>query len=193
MISTANICLGYLETDIKTLQNILMSLGSAWSLSAKAQSYDLKEPSFEFYFSKVISSTACLFAAISQSGAMLAPSIKPEQLKLFWDFGYNTGVSAAILADCNDLEFDLSTRTYTLPILYAISQKENKHHQSLTHLLQQPQLTTSDIATIINILSDMKAINRSKVLAQQYQKKSLAVIEALPYKEKANLIHVLSQ
>ncbi len=194
LLTAANICLGQLQTDIDSLQAVLDAFGRAGALAAKAQSLspttDLSSSSLEQYFFHIIGSTAEIFAAGAWAGGRLVHADETT-LKALRQFGHNIGMRIAILSDCFDLHpssphnpSDLSTGSYRLPVLYAVSLTKHPDHLALMELLTKGKLDGERLGNTISLLENMGAISWTAQMADEFRQQAFAALEPLPQRTK---------
>lgn len=134
----------------------------------------------ERYFRNTAAKTGCVFATGAWAGMRAGvPNPNPEILTLMHAFGANIGMMIQIKDDCDDLLIDLKNGTFTLPVIYGLSQVGHPRYQDLCHLLQnrsEPEWVTA----VSEILSEMDAINWSLRAAAAYQIKAFQLLENSP-------------
>lgn len=182
----AKASLAKLETDSDTYAAILGAFGNAMALAAKAQSRQLTLETLRVasYFKIVAAKTGLIFATGAWSGARLA-SIKldSDELERFYQYGLNVGIAGQVLDDCLDLgKGDLANNTFTLPIIYGLSQEQHPQQSQLLAALRDLELENSNdqVPIVMDILQEMGAIEWSLQVAKAYGGRALAALQGLP-------------
>ena len=71
---------------------------------------------------------------------------------------------------------DLKQGIYTLPIIYALQDK----NKNIINHLSKKELTDKDVDSILNILKESAYLNKAEKLAQSYTNKAFKLIDTLP-------------
>lgn len=189
-LGAANSALSHLQVNHQTQSEIFRAFGNILALSARAQSaeLDLHNLSVERYFAHIVGKTGIVFATAAWAGALAAESRAVHStVAALYDFGLNLGMAIQIADDCADLaSTDLRRHHLTLPVIYALSQKEHARHPSLFTLLNN-RSHESWIADVVNILTEMGALEWSMRIGTVYRARALAALEALPSENRTPL------
>ncbi|PKM76343.1 MAG: hypothetical protein CVU90_13095 [Firmicutes bacterium HGW-Firmicutes-15] len=140
------------------------------------------------YLEKTYGKTACLFASSCKVGA-LAGSMPSESVNALEQFGLCLGYAYQILDDLLDflsessllgkpVGNDLLEGNITLPVIYALKSKD--YGTWLRSLLENRKLNTHQMAEVIQILIDSKAVEYSLHLARQFMTKGISCLDVLP-------------
>ncbi|OES44485.1 heptaprenyl diphosphate synthase component II [Domibacillus iocasae] len=138
------------------------------------------------YLRRIKRKTAILIAASCQLGAIAAGAPASIHQKLY-EFGYNVGMSFQITDDILDFTAsekelgkpaggDLLQGNITLPVLYAMEDREMRAQISSVHA----HSSREEINHIIDRLKNSDAIERSHVLSRRYLDRALKVLNELP-------------
>jgi octaprenyl-diphosphate synthase len=194
-IGAAQTALSFLDKD--RCAKILGGLGNTLALSAIAQSRQvtLDSLSTEEYFEILAAKTGFVFAAGARAGALMAAKcVDTAVVEALYEYGLNTGIAAQIADDCYDLvEYDLQNNTLSLPIIYALAQKQHvQYPQFLASLRDLPaQPTSREIIT--GFLKKVGAVEWSLRVARVYQIRALAALEQFPEETVQPLINYVSR
>lgn len=139
----------------------------------------------ERYFQTISDKTACLFAAATESGAVLASSPE-ETVQALKEYGQNIGMSFQIVDDILDfvgqketlgkpVTSDLAQGVFTLPVILLLERPEGSRVK---------EVLARDRPEGVRLLTEM--VRRSSVIdecyevAQQFSSRASAAIEKLP-------------
>lgn len=138
------------------------------------------------YLRRIKRKTALLIAVSCQLGAIAAGVDKETHKKLF-RFGYYVGMSFQIMDDILDFTAtekelgkpagsDLIQGNITLPVLYAMEDQKIKNKIQTVH----ENMDHSELKSIIQMIKDSGAIERSVKMSDLYLDKALQVLNGLP-------------
>ncbi|MEW5985025.1 MAG: polyprenyl synthetase family protein [Chloroflexota bacterium] len=191
LIAVAQTCLAQLNPAAQS--DILDILGRTMALAALGQNIATRE-SLDEYFKHTLAKSGLVFAAVAYAGAR-SQTDEPSLLQAMYDFGLALGMLIQIRDDCRDLlpeqaASDLARATYTLPVLYGLSQQEHRLRPRLVTLLD----TANDDHTleIGRILTDMGALAYSLAVAKVYEQKALSALSVFPVERTVHLITYVS-
>ncbi|MCX5781015.1 MAG: polyprenyl synthetase family protein [Firmicutes bacterium] len=150
-----------------------------------ARDLDISE---EQYLEKTHDKTACLFASSCKVGA-LTGTISPETVYALEQFGLCLGYAYQILDDLLDflsessllgksVGTDLREGNITIPVIYALQNKD--YGGRLRLLLENGELTAPQMAEVVQVLIDSKAVQHSLQLSRQFSTRGTAYLEDLP-------------
>lgn len=164
--------------------DIVEAFGKTLACTAQAQrerfKFSFNSLSIETYFANLVSRTAVPFATATWSGARLA-NATPNILDIFYQYGLSVGIAIQIEDDCRDLQSDLMAGIYTLPIIYTLSQPNFAHTVELQSLLSKAgTLSTLDMQTALEILTEKGAVQWSLRMAHVYRAKAINSLANLP-------------
>ena len=138
------------------------------------------------YLRRIKRKTALLISASCQLGAIAADVDKNTYVKLA-HFGYYVGMSYQIIDDILDFTGtekelgkpsggDLLQGNITLPVLFAM-----KDHTIYSEIIKvHENMPREEIDTIINLIKQSDAIERSREMSNRYLEKALLLLETLP-------------
>lgn len=141
------------------------------------------------YLRRIKRKTALLIAISCEIGAILS-GLSNSDVKRLYRYGYFIGMSYQIIDDILDFTGtskqlgkpagnDLMQGNITLPVLYAMEQKE--FNEIVQTTFRNPnQVTTEDMQVVINSLKRTDAIRKSYQLSDLYLKKALQELDSLP-------------
>lgn len=143
------------------------------------------------YLRRIKRKTALLIAVSCQLGAIATGVDKKTHNKLF-RFGYYVGMSFQIIDDVLDFTAtekelgkpagsDLLQGNITLPVLYAMEDEQIKSKILTVH----ESIDKTELSSIIQMIKDSGAIERSMKMSDLYLEKALQVLNELP-QNKAN-------
>lgn len=189
-IGAANSAFSHLQVEHQTQSEIFRAFGNILALSARAQSADLNlhNLTVERYFAHIAGKTSVVFATAAWAGALAAESrALHAAAEALYDFGLNLGMAIQIADDCDDLaSTDLRRHHLTLPVIYALSQKQHAQHTSLVALLNN-RSHENRVEDVMAILTEMGALEWSMRVGAVYRARALAALEALPPENRAPL------
>lgn len=150
------------------------------------QSRFKKEVSIKEYLRRISYKTAELISLSFYAGAVEGKCDKKLSKKL-QNIGHNIGMAFQIIDDLLDFKGneavvgkpvcnDLKQGIYTLPIIFALEEKNSE----IENLLLKEKLTDNDINSIVNILNEEGYLHRAEKLAQSYTDKAFKLINTLP-------------
>jgi len=193
-IGVAKTALANLQTDLGAQRAIWEAFGKVIALAAAAQK---EYPKFngltvETYFQYLAAKTGLIFATGAWAGGRVATADE-EVLEALYQYGLNLGIAGQIVDDCHDLaDVDLPSGTLTLPVLYALSQKEHPAHSRLVAILAQTPISTDGVDEVTHILHEVEAIEWSLKVAALYQQKAIEALAPLPGNRSEVLIDYAS-
>ncbi|UOQ93583.1 heptaprenyl diphosphate synthase component II [Halobacillus shinanisalinarum] len=147
------------------------------------------EQNFRNYLRRIKRKTAILIAASCRLGAIAANAPKEKELALY-RYGYYVGMSYQIIDDVLDFTAsekdlgkpagsDLLQGNITLPVLFSMEDKEFK--QQLKDIFKgEKELTSADIAPLLEKIQSNGSIERSLEVSDQYLSKAYQSLNELP-------------
>lgn len=138
------------------------------------------------YLRRIKRKTALLIAASCQLGA-IAAGVEESVHRRLYKFGYYVGMSFQIIDDVLDFTSteeelgkpagsDLLQGNITAPALYAMEKESIRLEIEKVHEHMEQQ----EIESIIMLIKQSRAIEKSIALSDRYLEKALAVLEELP-------------
>ena len=169
-----------IEVDTMSLSRIC--IGEIEQFQSKFK----KDVTIKEYLRRISYKTAELFSLSFYSGAVEGKCDKTLTRKL-QNIGHNIGMAFQIIDDLLDFKgdesivgkpvcSDLKQGIYTLPIIYALQDK----NKNIINHLSKKELTDKDVDSILNILKESAYLNKAEKLAQSYTNKAFKLIETLP-------------
>jgi geranylgeranyl pyrophosphate synthase len=139
----------------------------------------------ERYFQTIGDKTACLFAAATESGAVLANSPE-ETVQALKEYGYNIGMSFQIVDDILDfvgqketlgkpVASDLAQGVFTLPVILLLEQPES---MAVKEILKKNRKKGTQL--LMEMVRNSSAIDECYEIAQGFSSRASAAIENLP-------------
>jgi len=153
--------------------------------------------SFDEYIEKSKRKTAALFAAGTQSAAVLTPNVNNLTVKAAGEYALNFGIAFQIVDDVLNFTsdkdetgkpavVDFKNGIITAPVLFAIQEYEERGDLTLKNLVIKQSENEDEFNNCLNLILNSSGIQKAKELAFYYAdlaKKSLDVIEDSIYKE----------
>lgn len=194
-IGAAQTALSFLDDG--RCAEILGGLGNTLALSAKAQSRQLTLDSLsvEEYFEILVAKTGFVFGTGARAGALMAAEwVDTAVVEALYEYGLSTGIAAQIADDCYDLaEYDLHNNTLSLPIIYALAQKQHAQYPQFLASLQDLPRQPISSKIIAGFLKKVGAVEWSLRVARVYQGRALAALEQFPEETVRPLIHYVTR
>lgn len=183
-IGVAQTAVARLQLDSETQQAIVEAFGKVQALSAAWQTRRtaLEELTVDRYFQSLTARTGLIFATGAWAGARIVKPLPEERvLDALYQYGLCLGIMGQIVDDCQDLAgVDLPSGTFTLPVIYALSQREHPEHPRLVEALNGSDAAPMRVESIASSLSEMKAVEWSLQVAEVYRQRAIAALESLP-------------
>ena len=145
-----------------------------------------KEMSVRRYLRIISGKTAAMFGLAMYAGAYES-NLGKFKSKIIGYSGYYAGMAFQIIDDCMDYthslekmgkntKVDLLNGIYTLPIIYAVKNDENK---DIISILNKKQITDLDLNQIFNLVDKYNGVEESMKLAKKYTKKSKDLLKSV--------------
>jgi geranylgeranyl pyrophosphate synthase len=140
----------------------------------------------ERYFQTIGDKTACLFAAATESGAVLANSPE-ETVQALKEYGYNIGMSFQIVDDILDfvgqketlgkpVASDLAQGVFTLPVILLMERPESA---AVKEILKKNRKKGTQL--LMEMVRNSSVIDECYEIAQQFSSRASAAIDKLPH------------
>lgn len=153
-------------------------------------------PSFDEYICKSERKTAMLFAAGTESAALICENSSNELVKSAREFSLAFGVSFQIVDDILNLiedekttgkkqGLDIINGTITLPVIFALEELPSNQKIQIMHLLEKDDISESELQSVINCVLCTSGITRARAMAEEYSsraEKSLSLLADSDYK-----------
>lgn len=198
LLAAGQHCLAHLSAPAVTLTDIQYLWSQVFMLAARGQAYSRQVTSFEEYFQQTVGKSGLVYAAVARAGGRLAISDE-DTLRRLHDYGLALGMIIQIKDDCYDvysseLASDLTKGIHTLPVLYALDQKQSPAYRELKFYLErQAVLTPQDIGSVCRILDEMGAFARCLGMVQSYIHKALTALSGLDSGRTGHLSEYVTQ
>ena len=176
LIAAAQRCLAYLPNH--AMADIIKTWSFTFANAAKGQHIEQPIVDTIDYFDYLIAKSGLIFAVVAQAGVRLSTDDEAA-LRAAHTFGLNLGLLIQIIDDCGDLfpsrtDSDLSNKTFTLPIIHALSQTEHPNHRHLQAILNAvAPLTEAQIKAACAMLEAMGAVSYSLAVAKAHEQIAL--------------------
>jgi geranylgeranyl pyrophosphate synthase len=145
----------------------------------------------EYYYQRIYSKTASLFAASTEAGAVLggAPQAEAQALR---DYGHNLGMAFQIVDDILDfagnegdlgkpIGSDLRQGIVTLPIIHFL--EAHPEDETVTRVLSGRGGRVSEVHAAVEMIKESGAIESSTAKAKRFAAKSRDALSILPPNE----------
>lgn len=179
-LGAANQALTHLS-DLSAYADIAGAFNQALATAAQSERKQspLEQLNVETYFQRTAAKTGLIFGTSAWAGVRVSCSAPdPALLDAMYTFGTYIGMMIQIVDDCEDLSLDLANQTYTLPLIYALSQTDHSAHASLCQWIQSP-LEPKKITAVVDILIEMDAINWCLWAAAAYQQRAFSLLAGM--------------
>lgn len=181
LIAAAQICLSKLDVRPDVYREIVSAYNTTLALAAREQAGPRGGSDLDAYLRHVVGKSGVVFATVAWSGARVHTN-DPEAQKAMRQFGMSLGILLQLLDDCRDLwhgnlQSDLSAETFTLPVIYSLSQEKGLHSERLARLLQAPSKSVAEFREIYEILEAGGAFSYSMTLMKIYERAALAALK----------------
>ncbi len=145
----------------------------------------------EYYYQRIYSKTASLFAASAETGALLSEAPEPE-VQALRDYGYNLGMAFQIVDDILDLAgdedelgkpvgSDLRQGVITLPTIYFL--QAHPEDEAVTRVLSGRYGGDDEVRTAVEMIKESGAIESSTAEAKRFAARSRDALSTLPHNE----------
>ncbi|MFQ5433536.1 MAG: polyprenyl synthetase family protein [Anaerolineae bacterium] len=185
LIAAAEICLANVPASGNVRADILESWAHTFARAVRGQVEQGRNESIEQYFCQTAAKSGLIYANVTRAGAHLATD-DSKVLQGIYDYGLALGMIIQLKDDYRDIRSidqmsDLSTGAYTLPVIYALSQKEHPcYPELLAHLHGKVKFTPAEVMAIHRLLTEMSALSYTFMMARGYEQKALAALSSLP-------------
>lgn len=192
LIAAAEICLANVPAFGDVHTDILESWAHTFARAVRGQVEQEGMGSLAQYFSQTAAKSGLIYANVARAGACLAAN-DSKVLQGVYDYGLALGMIIQIKDDYRDIQAlnemsDLNTGAYTLPVLYALSQKEHPcYPELLARLHGKTEFTPAEVMAIHRLLTEMSALSYTFKMARGYEQKALVALSSLPV---TNVMHL---
>jgi octaprenyl-diphosphate synthase len=151
------------------------------------------------YLEIITNKTACLFAAATQMGGILA-GLPVNQTKALYDYGMQIGLAFQIVDDVLDycgsnrtgkpVGTDLQERKITLPLSHLLDKASPRDHQRIKQILTATTITMDDVAHVIRLMERYQSFHYALETGRQFVAQAQKNLQSLP---KNHIRHTLEQ
>jgi geranylgeranyl pyrophosphate synthase len=145
----------------------------------------------EYYYQRIYSKTASLFAASAEAGAVLGKA-PPAEAQALRDYGYNLGMAFQIVDDILDFAgnegdlgkpvgSDLRQGIITLPSICFL--EAHPEDETIARLLRVGGEGDDEVQTAVEMIKESGAIESSIAEAKRFAAKSRDALSTLPHNE----------
>lgn len=186
LFAQASLKLGELENTetVKIYAKVLADLCTG-EISQAQNRFKLEFADWNNYLKKSSFKTASLFAAATQSAAILNNQ-KTEVVQKMFDYGHNLGIAFQIIDDLIDFTSsaerlgkpslgDLKQGLFTAPILFAL--EKPKYAPELIKLIESGFTENNTLIEAKNLIEASGAFQETFKFAQNYTQKALASLD----------------
>ncbi|GAI24190.1 unnamed protein product, partial [marine sediment metagenome] len=144
-----------------------------------------------YYYQRIYSKTASLFAASGEMGALLSEAPEPK-VQALRDYGHNLGVAFQIVDDILDfvgnegdlgkpIGSDLRQGIITLPTIYFL--QAHPEDEAVTRVLSGRYGGDDEVRTAVEMIKESGAIESSTAEAKRFAARSRDALSTLPHNE----------
>ena len=149
---------------------------------------DEEQTARKYYYQRIYSKTASLFAASTETGAILSNAPEPE-VQALREYGYNLGMAFQIVDDVLDfvgneeelgkpIGSDLRQGLITLPTIYFL--EAHPEEELITRALNGQD---DEIQAAVEMIKELGAIESSMNEAKEFVTRSRNALAILPHNE----------
>jgi geranylgeranyl pyrophosphate synthase len=142
----------------------------------------------EYYYQRIYSKTASLFAASSETGAILSGAPEPD-VQALRDYGHNLGMAFQIVDDILDFAgnegelgkpvgSDLRQGIVTLPTIYFL--EAHPENEAVTNVLSGRDGGDDEVQAAVEVIKESEAIESSIAEAKGFAARSRDALSTLP-------------
>ncbi len=153
------------------------------------------------YYGVIERKTACLFESACQIGAILSNAPK-RTVKALGDYGLHLGNAFQIVDDALDYESsseiigkevgdDLAEGKITLPMIYTLEKTSGAKNKFLKTAIKSH--SKSKINDIVTIMTDIKAFEFTRMMAENESNKALKSLENIPKSDYQKALSLLCE
>ena len=141
------------------------------------------------YLEIITHKTACLFAAATQMGAILA-GLPVNQTKALYDYGMQIGLAFQIVDDVLDYSdsnrtgklvgTDLQERKITLPLSHLLDKASPRDHQRIKQILTATTISMDDVVHVIRLMERYQSLHYALESGRQFVAQAQKNLLSLP-------------
>jgi octaprenyl-diphosphate synthase len=141
------------------------------------------------YLEIITNKTACLFAAATQMGGILA-GLPVNQTKALYDYGMQIGLAFQIVDDVLDYSdsnrtgkpvgTDLQERKITLPLSHLLDKASPRDHQRIKQILTATTITMDDVVHVIRLMERYQSLHYALEIGRQFVAQAQKNLQSLP-------------
>lgn len=156
---------------------------------SQAKQWAYSVPSEEAYFENIFGKSGNFFGTAAWSGGYVSSPNPPElHLNALYNYGFAAGIMFQIEDDCRDLSEDIDRGFFTLPVIYAITNKNHPAYDTLTSLLSKGKLPVAERKIVIDMMHSCNAINMAFHTAKLYMVQAQKSLDDLPDNEAKRVL-----
>ena len=145
----------------------------------------------EYYYQRIYSKTASLFAASAEAGALLGEASQTEA-QVLRDYGYNLGMAFQIVDDILDFAgneddlgkpvgSDLRQGIITLPAIHFL--EAHPGNETVTRVLSNRDVRENEVRAAVEAIKESGAIESSIAEAKSFAARSRDALSILPHND----------
>lgn len=165
-----------LDVPLETYRRIEGKMRSAYLSAAggqlRNQTLVFDDKAQQQYLANVIETSATPLGQYYACGTYFAPNVDQQVENAFHEYGVSLATFSQLKDDLSDLQADLRSGSYTLPILHGLAQRDHSLFQELQNLIGQRTKTDSEVARTIEILNRMGSVENVQRLMVVYLQKA---------------------
>jgi geranylgeranyl pyrophosphate synthase len=150
-----------------------------------------EQPTRDYYYQRIYSKTASLFAASTEAGAVLGEA-PPTEAQALRDYGYNLGMAFQIVDDILDfagnegdlgkpIGSDLRQGIITLPTICFL--EAHPGGEAVTRVLSGRNEGNDEVRVVVEMIKESGAIESSTAEAKRFAARSRDALSILPRNE----------
>ncbi|MBN1994231.1 MAG: polyprenyl synthetase family protein [Anaerolineae bacterium] len=158
-------------------------------------------PTMEEYRQRIFAKTASLFAAGTQTGAILCGASE-EEIQALHDYGYQLGMAFQVVDDILDFQGDedrigkpvandLRQGIATLPVMCFA--KKSPHHPVLFKAVRREPVSDEEILAVVEQIRASGCIEEAMTEAHRFARQAQAALEILPDNAYRQAMHGLAE
>jgi hypothetical protein len=177
LMSSANIALAKLDTNMDKFQAIARKMGECWSDAAFAQTkISYRSLDLQSYLEYMTVTTRITIATAFWAGALLHTE-DSDVLDTIAEFGLNISMANELVSDCADIDprnskkkSDVELGIFKLPVIYVSGLTDHPKHLELTEKISSKDALATEVYQIVD---EMGGISWSMSLAEKYKRRAI--------------------
>lgn len=185
-----------LDVPLPVYRKIERKMRSAYLSAASGQLHNqtvtLEAGAQRRYLTNITAISATPIAQYYACGVYLVPIVNEDIAKSLYEYGNALGICSQLKDDLEDLQADLKSEEFTLPILHGLAQHEHPLFQELQKLMTKEVKSEGEISRIIEILQRMGSLENVKRLMMVYMQSAKSAIASISHLLSADALELLS-